>query len=68
MEIWAYRSCCTRWYYCEGRFDPVAPQPHCPVCAADPLTLENRASASGVAERLERWEDRLVGSRVPVGS
>lgn len=45
-ETWAYCPECVRWYYCACRVDPASPRPRCPVCAADPETVQTRPASA----------------------
>lgn len=44
MEIWALCEDCKRWFYCEHAFDETAEGPTCPVCGAEPRTIQDRAA------------------------
>jgi hypothetical protein len=40
MEIWGRCGSCERWFYCPmSTTEPWS----CPVCAAEPIAIENRA-------------------------
>jgi hypothetical protein len=39
MEIWGKCRACDRWFYCPAEDDWA-----CPVCAAEPELIENRAT------------------------
>jgi hypothetical protein len=40
MEIWGRCGECSRWFYC----DTHSPEWQCPVCAVEPVAIENRAT------------------------
>lgn len=41
LETWAFCPECVRWYYCPCQLDRAASPSRCPVCAADPETVES---------------------------
>ena len=42
MEIWGHCEDCDRWFYCSMTDERA--EWACPVCAAEPVALVNRAS------------------------
>ena len=45
MDIWGHCSTCDRWFYCpttDG--DASTTDWSCPVCGAEPVAIENRAT------------------------
>ena len=48
MEIWGLCPECDRWFYCAEWFEKSAPTPTCPVCASEPVGIENRAGGTRV--------------------
>jgi hypothetical protein len=45
MEIWGRCGTCARWFYCSLIDAEVWT---CPVCAAEPVAIENRATSRRV--------------------
>lgn len=45
MDIWGFCGCCGRWFYCADWVETEPQRPTCPVCADDPIVIENRATA-----------------------
>jgi hypothetical protein len=59
MEIWGRCAECSRWFYCptaEGGGEWA-----CPVCASEPIAIENRAQRPVVA-RIDRSELEATGT------
>lgn len=55
-EIWALCRPCDRWFLCGAWLDATTGSaPTCPVCASDPVAIENRPS----------WENNQHGASPP---
>ena len=64
LELWGRCTTCRRWFYIQSRHTDAVTWP-CPVCAAEPERVENRAHPNHPAATRRDVVSETAGSGAP---